>query len=293
MEANKTALVLEGGGFRGLFSAGVTDFLMGRKLVFPYVIGVSMGAIIGADYTAGQRGRSIAVARTFMPDKRYMGIGNFVKEGNFFSRNFAYREIPRRYILFDIKGYYESATQFYAVATDCESGAPHYFGKRDGEACEILRASSALPFISKMVAMDGGLYMDGGVADSLPLAKALGDGNEKAVVVLTREAGYRKEPYVDPRLVQLRYSAYPAFAQAIIDRHVHYNAQLAWIEELEAAGKIFVIRPPEPIETGIIDRDTAVMMESYHRGFRQMARRYGELLDYLEISAQRKTAARH
>lgn len=283
MEARKTALVLEGGGFRGLFSAGVTDFLMDRGLAFPYVIGVSMGAIIGADYTAGQRGRSIAVARTFMPDKRYMGMGNFVREGNFFSRDFAYREMPRRYIVFDIKGYYESATQFYAVATDCETGRPHYFGKLDGEACEILRASSALPFISKMVPLKGGLYMDGGVADSLPLAKALGDGNEKAVVILTRQPGYRKEPYMDPRLVQLRYGAYPGFTQAIIDRHVHYNDQLAWIEELEAAGKIFVIRPPQPIETKIIDRDTAVMMESYRTGYRLMAGRYRELLEYLEL----------
>lgn len=284
MMLSKTALVLEGGGFRGVFSAGVVDVMMAGELLYPYVIGVSMGAIVGANYVAKQPERTYDVARDYMQDKRYMGFGNLIREGSYFSSSFAYREIPRRYNIFDIKTYYESPVEFYMTATNCKTGKARYFEKMEAEASALLEASSALPFISKMVMIDGEPYMDGGVADSVPIAKAIADGNEKIVVVLTREAGYRKEPYINPKIVDLRYrGSYPDFAQAIEDRHLRYNETMVLIEALEAQGKIFVIRPPEAIETKMIDRDPENLAKSYAMGKEQMEKQWQELAFYLSV----------
>ena len=282
MKLKDTALVLEGGGFRGIYSSGVLDYFMEKSLEFPYIVGVSMGSINGANYISEQPGRSFAIAETFMPDKRYMGMGNLLKEGNFFSRSFAYNELPRRYNIFDMKTYYSSDITFYMTATDCETGEAHYFEKMEGDVAELIAASSALPFMSQMVEIGGRLYMDGGIGDSVPVQKALADGNEKAVLVLTREKGYRKEPYGHDVMVRSYYRKYPAFAERILNRHLFYNETMDLIDELEEAGKIYVLRPENPIKTKVIDRNPEGVQKSYNIGYEQAKEEWTALLAYLE-----------
>lgn len=279
---SKTALVVEGGGFRGIYASGVLDYFMEKALVFPYIIGVSMGAINGANYVSRQVGRSFDIAATFMPDKRYMGMGNLLKEGNFFSRSFAYNEIPRRYNIFDMKAYYASDIQFYMTATDCTTGEACYFEKMDGDVAELIAASTALPFMSKPVEIEGKCYMDGGIADSIPLNKALSDGNKKAVLVLTRPKGYRKEPYGHEKMVRSYYRKYPAFAKKILNRHLFYNETMDQIDALEAEGKIYVFRPQNPIETKVIDRDAKGVHHSYQLGYKQGEAEWQKLTAFLE-----------
>lgn len=282
MKPDQTALILEGGGFRGIYTSGVLDVMMAHELEIPYVIGVSMGAVNGANYISKQPGRSFEMAKTFMPDKRYMGVGNLIREGNFFGREFAYNEIPRRYNLFDMKTYYASKQLFYMVATDCRTGKAAYFEKMDCEASEAIAASTALPFLSRMVPVGEGLYLDGGMADSVPIKKALEDGCEKAVLVLTREKGYRKEPYSREKLLHARYGRYPLLEKAILERHLHYNETMEWIDQLEEEGRVFVIRPENPIETKVIDRDRETMEKSYRIGYDQMTALWDDLMTYLQ-----------
>lgn len=282
MKTEKTALVLEGGGFRGIYTSGVLDVFMDHGLKLPYVIGVSMGTVNGANYISWQRGRSLEMAKTFMPDKRYMGFGNLIREGNFFGRDFAYNEIPRRYNLFDMKAYYASDQRFYLTATDCNTGEARYFEKMEYEAGEAIAASTALPFLSRMVPLGDSLYLDGGLADSVPIQKALDDGNDKAILVLTREKGYRKEPYGKEKLVQARYGKYPQLVKAILDRHIFYNETMDLIDRLEDEGKIYVLRPENPIETKVIDRDRDTMEKSYQIGFDQTTAEWDQIAAYLE-----------
>ena len=281
MWCDKTALVLEGGGFRGLYSSGVIDYFMEQSLEFSYIIGVSMGAINGANYVAKQPKRMIEVAEEYMLDKRYMGFGNLIKEGNFFSRYFAFNELPRRYNQLDFKTYYNSPVRFYMVATDVDTGGPHYFEKMDGDVCDAITASSSLPLVSRMVKIGHGRYLDGGVADSVPVKKALNDGNEKAVVVLTRPKGYRKEPYEYPKLVKARYHREPALVKAILDRHIRYNQCMDEIDSLEEEGRIYVIRPDEPIAANLIEKDPEGVRKSYETGYAQAKAEWQPLLDYL------------
>lgn len=278
---DKTALIIEGGGFRGIYASGVLDYFMEKELAFPYIIGVSMGAINGANYVSKQPGRSFAIAETFMPDKRYMGMANRIKEGNFFSRNFAYNEIPRRYNIFDMKAYYGSKVKFYMTATDCETGKASYFEKMEGDVAELIAASTALPFMSKTVEIAGKHYMDGGIADSVPIQKALEDGNEKAILVLTRPKGYRKEPYGHEKMVRSYYRKHPAFAERVLNRHVFYNETMDQIDALEAEGKIYVFRPKNPIETKVIDRDPKGVCVSYELGYQQGQEEWEKLFAYL------------
>lgn len=282
MQCEQTALVLEGGGFRGIYASGVLDYFMKKDLRFPYVIGVSMGAINGANYVSGQPGRSFAIARQFMPDRRYMGIGNLIKEGNFFSRRFAYNVLPRRYNLFDMKTYYNAPVRFYITATDVATGRAVYFEKMEGDVADLIAASSSLPFMSRMVEIKGKRYLDGGVADSIPVEKALADGNRKAVLVLTQPRGYRKKPYGHDKVVRARYGRYPAFAEAIINRHYHYNDTLDRIEQLEALGRIFVIRPERPIEADRIERNPEHVDNSYQMGYEQARKIWQDLEAFLK-----------
>ncbi|MEG0811105.1 MAG: patatin family protein [Eubacterium sp.] len=282
MIPEKTALVMEGGGFRGIYTSGILDCFMESGLTFPYIIGVSMGAVNGINYVSNQPERSIEIARTYMPDKRYMGFRNLIKEGNFFSRNFAYNEIPRRYNLFDMKTYYESKQQFFMTATDCETGEARFFEKMEYEAGDLVAASTALPFMSHPVEIDGHFYMDGGIADSVPIKKALADGNQKAVVILTREKGYRKEPYGHETMVRIYYHKYPAFAEAVLNRHLFYNETMDLLDALEASKKIYILRPEKPIQTKVIDRDSKGIEKSYHIGYEQCNIEKNRLMRYLE-----------
>ena len=266
MNNNHTALVLEGGGFRGIYSAGVLDRFLDEDIHFPYVIGVSMGAIVGANYVSRQRGRMLAFCRQYAPDKKYMGMVNLITSGNFFSHDYGYRQEPRRFKPFDLKTYYEAPEKFYLTCTNADPGAPAYFEKGEEDVSLLTMATSALPFFSQMIKIGNGRYMDGGIADSVPIEKALADGYTKQVVVLTRAKGYRKEPYEHKAMLAARYAGHPDLVNAVLNRHIMYNQTMDRIEELEAQGSLFVIRPTDDIDEDMIIRDEAHLQHNYDIG---------------------------
>ncbi|MGI6108321.1 MAG: patatin-like phospholipase family protein [Eubacteriaceae bacterium] len=262
-----TALVLEGGGLRGIWSAGVLDRFMDLGLTFPYIIGVSMGAITGASYVSRQRGRFIGFVQENLRRPAYMGWGNLLREGNYFGRRFAYEVSPRRFLPFDFKAFYNSPERLISTATDIRTGRAVYFEKNENRLGDIMAATSSIPFVSRPVSIGPGLYLDGGTSDSVPIQRALDDGYNRAVLILTRPRGYRKEPYAHPLLARSCYRKYPKMAEAILNRHKHYNRTMDQIDRLEDSGQIFVFRPDKPIQSAMLNRDLADVEDHYNEGY--------------------------
>ena len=281
-QAPDTALVLEGGGLRGIWSAGVTDRFMDLGITFPYIIGVSMGSVIGASYVSRQRGRFISFLQENLRDPRYMSWRNFLLEGNYFGRRFAYDLAPRRCCPFDFKAYYATPERLISTATDLETGKPAYFEKNEGQLSAIIGASSALPYVTKPIEVNGRYYLDGGMSDSVPIEKALRDGNHKAVLVLTRPRGYRKEPYGHPNLARLWYRKYPRLAESIVNRHKGYNRTMDLIDVMEDRGEIFVIRPERPIRSNMLNKDLADVEDHYNDGYAFMKKTEDDLKHYID-----------
>jgi len=189
-----SGLVLEGGGMRGLYTAGVLEYFMSQELYFPYVIGVSAGACMGASYLSRQAGRNKKVNIGFIEDKRYLSLSNFIKKRELFGMDFLFEEIPNKLVPFDMNTFKNSPEQFVVVATDCASGSAVYYDKEHHKdhLLKIIRASSSLPFVAPSVFYDNRHLLDGGIADPIPIKKAESDGFEKNVIILTKPGGYFK-----------------------------------------------------------------------------------------------------
>lgn len=251
-----TGLILEGGGMRGLYTAGVVDSFLKHDLHFPYVIGVSAGACIAYSYVARQSGRDRHIMTTFINDPRYCSLRNLRREGNLFSRNFLYKEIHEQHVPLDMETFAADTHTLLHVATNCRTGQPEYFDGHGADFLTTLAASASLPFVSKMVMHNGQPYLDGGLSDSIPIRKALADGNTRNVIVLTRPAGYRKKPSKKTGwLAHAVYKKHPALANAIADRYRMYNATLDFIELLEKDRKVFVIRPSQTLPVDRIEKN--------------------------------------
>lgn len=277
-----TSLILEGGGFRGIYAAGVLDRFLEEDLVFPYSIGVSMGAVIGVNYIARQPKRMIDWCAKYISDKRYMSVSNLIKEGNFFSHGYGFNQSPRRFFPFDFKTYYNAPEKFYFTTTDVKTGLPKYFEKMDEEVINLTLATSALPMISKFVNIKGENYLDGGISDAIPIKKAIEDGNKKHVIVLTRGKDYRKKPYKGNQLVNRYYKNYPHLLKAFETRNTIYNNTLDFIDQLEADGKAFVFRTNDDADTAMIQRDSNVLRHNYNYGYSQADVRINDLKTFLK-----------
>lgn len=254
-----TALVLEGGGFRGIFTAGILEVFLENGLIFDYAIGVSAGASYGASYASQQPGRNLEVNK-FIGDKRYFSIRNFLKEGSLFSWNFILEEIPQRIIPFDYEWLKHTETRFWVGVTNCISGQAEYLNLNDASIDEfkpILASSCSLPLISSMVEYKGGLYLDGGLADSIPVHKALADGNSRAIVILTRPKGYVKQPVKHKLIFKFIYKKYPKVCEVLFSRYQNYNKVMDELADLEKDGKVFIIRPSEEISVSRLENDPA------------------------------------
>ncbi len=262
----KTALILEGGGMRGLYTAGVLDAMLDDKIKYDSIYGVSAGAVFGVNYLSKQKGRVLRYNKKYVNDKRYMGIGSFIKTGNFINKQFAYYDVPFKYDIFDEETYSKSKTNFYAVMTNIETGEAEY-PKIINCSIQIeeLRASSALPFLSKPVEINDKKYLDGGIADAIPIKKAIEEGYDKIVVVLTRPIEYRKKKS-NKLLPKLFYSKYPNFIESINTRYSRYNETLDYIEDLEKKKKIIVIRPSKLIKISRVEKDPNKLQEMYDLG---------------------------
>jgi len=264
-------LILEGGALRGIFTAGVLDALDERNLLFEYVIGVSAGACMGVSYLSRQKGRSRKITLTYCNDRRYFSWRNLLREGNLFSAKFSYEDIPRKLVPFDYQAFAQSRQRFIAVATDCATGQAVYLEnntpERKKDMTLEIRASASMPLVSKPVAINGGLYLDGGVADSIPIEYSLQHGHPKSVVVLTRPKGYLKKTKGTLGLLKAFLPRYPRLAEAMHRRSAMYNRELALVEKLAAEGQCLVIYPPADIKVDRLERDREKLDKLYNAGY--------------------------
>ena len=262
----KTGLVLEGGAMRGLYTAGILDVWIDEGVRVDALFGTSAGAIFGANLFSGQKGRGLRYNLRYMPDKRYISVRSWLTTGDMFNRDFAYYRITNELDPFDEAAFERYGGAFYVIATNVETGEAECLRVSNMvEQLETMRATSALPFFSRMVEVDGKRYLDGGVSDSIPVRDCLERGYDRVVVILTQPADYRKQP-MNPALIRLRYGRHPKLRDALLRRHEAYNAQCEDVARLEAEGKVFVIRPESALGIGRMERDPARLQAVYDRG---------------------------
>lgn len=264
----KTGLIMEGGAMRGLFTAGVIDVLMEHGIEFDGAIGVSAGAAFGCNYKSRQIGRVLRYNTKFVQDKRYGSFRNLLRTGNFYSTEFCYGEVPLRYDVFDFDTYARNPMDFYVVATDIETGQAvyHKYGGWDDHGFDWIRASASMPLVSQIVEIDGQKLLDGGIADPIPLKYFQSIGYTKNVVILTQPKGYIKTPNRAMPLIRAKYRAYPKLVEALAKRHIVYNETLAFIEEAEQNGNMFVIRPEAPLPVSRTEKDLEKLRAAYQLG---------------------------
>ena len=265
-----TALVLEGGGLRGVFTCGVLDFFMDHGIRFPFTVGVSAGACNGLSYMSGQRGRARASNIDLMEKHHYVGVKYLFTQGCIMDFKLLFEDFPERIIPYDYPAYAANPDRFVMVTTNCLTGKAEYFEEKHDPSriMDIVRASSSLPFVSKITYVDGVPMLDGGIADSIPVEYAMSQGYTKLVVVLTRNRGYRKKEG-QMRAARLFYRKYPALQKAISERNAVYNRTMDLIERLEDEGRIVVIRP---VEVSRMEKDTKKLVSLYQEGYREAER---------------------
>ena len=264
----RSGLILEGGGMRGVFTCGVLDCFMDNGIRFPYAIGVSAGACNGLSYISRQRGRAKFSNIDLLEKYNYIGIKYLLKKGNIMDFDLLFHTFPNEIIPYDYEMLANCKEHYEMVTTSCRTGKACYYEekKNANRVIDIVKASSSLPFVCPITYVDGEPMLDGGIADSIPILRARELGYDNNVVVLTRNKGYRKSEK-EIKIASLFYKEYPAMQEAIRQRNKIYNEQISMIEELENAGEIVVIRPQKPIEVGRMERDTKKLLALYEEGY--------------------------
>ncbi len=276
---DKSALVLEGGGMRGVFTCGVLDYLMDHKICFPFTVGVSAGACNGLSYMSHQRGRGRYSNIDLLAKYKYIGIRPLLKRRGLIDQQLLFHRFPDRILPYNYKAYAENPNRFEMVTTDCVSGKACYWEEKLDEKriIDIVKASSSLPYACPIIYVDGKPMLDGGIVDSIPLMRAYGQGFDNCVVVLTRNRGYRKsdKEVMVPRFI---YKEYPRLRVALRNRNKIYNEQLEMVERLEDEGKIKVIRPLKPIVVDRMETSVRKLTDLYEEGY-ACAKRMFERID--------------
>lgn len=280
----KRGLVMEGGAMRGLFTAGVTDVMMEAGIVFDGAIGVSAGAVFGGNYKAGQAGRVLRYNLRFCKDPRYSSLRSLIKTGDLFGADFCYREIPDHLDPFDQAAYAANPMDFFVVATDVHTGRAVYHNCLDGgrEDLEWFRASASMPLASRIVSVGGYDLLDGGIADSIPLAHLEEQGYDRNVVVLTQPMGYVKTKNKAMPLLRRVYKDYPQLLDTLARRQDVYNETTAAIREKERRGEVFVIRPEAPLDIHRVEHDRARIQAVYDLGRAVMEKRLEAMKAFLQ-----------
>lgn len=279
-------MVLEGGATRGVFSSGALDYLMEKDLYLSHVIGVSMGSCNAVDYVSRQPGRTRdCTIHTEKEYSYYYGFRDFLKERSLMNMDMVFNRYPNEIFPFDFDTYFASEMECEIVTTNCLTGKAEYMTERtDRERLmKICRASSSMPLISPIVNVDGVPYLDGGLADSIPISRAMELGNEKIVLILTRNESYRKKmpSKAITKVYRQAYRSYPELVKAILRRNPLYNKTMNYVAELERQGKIFVLRPQvAPISR--LEKNYDTLMNFYEHGYHLMEREYDNLRRYLE-----------
>ncbi|MBQ1253223.1 MAG: patatin family protein [Alistipes sp.] len=268
----RSALILEGGGMRGVFTCGVLDNLMDRGIRFPYTVGVSAGACNGLSYMSGQRGRAKYSNIDLLNKYHYIGLKYLLTKRNIMDFDLLFHEFPERIIPYDYPAYANRMERYEMVTTSCLTGEARYYDEKHDpkRIIDIVKASSSLPFVCPIAYVDGEPMLDGGIADSIPLERAHKLGYDNNVVVLTRNKGYRK-PQKPTFIPPLFYSHYPALREAIRRRNELYNRQIAMVEQLEAEGRLTVLRPEKPVAVDRMERDVNKLTALYDEGYQVAA----------------------
>ena len=262
----KVGLVLEGGAMRGMFTAGVLDVFLDEQIHIDGIVSVSAGALFGVNFPSKQKGRVLRYNKKYLNDKRYMGWHSLFTTGNIVNKDFAFYQLPFELDVFDQEAFARSGIDFYTVLTNVESGEAEYVKIHDAfEQMETLRATSAMPFVSKMVEIDGKKYLDGGIADSIPLRFCQQLGYDKIIVILTRPLDYRKMP-TNSLIFNAFYRRYPKLVERLTNRYVDYNRAVEDVIRLNEQGEIFVIRPSVTLPIRRIEKDIAKVQAMYDLG---------------------------
>lgn len=285
MNIKKTGLVLEGGGMRGAYTAGVLDYLMEKDIKFPYVIGVSAGANNGANYIAEQRDRNRKVFVEMVKDERYAGIKNLIKEGNYFGMDFLFKDLPDEIVPFDYDTFSKSNTIFKAAVTNCNTAEAEYYKASDFDprffGQKILRASSSIPLIAKPVKIFDNYYYDGGIADPIPLRKAIDDGYKNNVIILTKHKGFRLKPKRSSVFLKLLIRDYPQLVEKLRERYKVYNNTLDLIDKMEKQNEVFVFRSEKKLNINGLEMNPKELLKIYNRGIKESKTKYEKFLSWL------------
>ena len=264
----KVGLVLEGGAMRGMFTAGVLDVFLDEQIHIDGIVSVSAGALFGVNFPSKQKGRVLRYNKKYLNDKRYMGWHSLFTTGNIVNKEFAFYQLPVELDVFDQAAFARSGIDFYTVLTNVESGEAEYVKIHDAfEQMETLRATSAMPFVSKMVVINGKKYLDGGIADSIPLRFCQQLGYDKIIVILTRPLDYRKTS-TNPLLFNAFYRRYPKLVERLTNRYADYNRAVEDVIRLNEQGEIFVIRPSITLPIRRIEKDVEKVQAMYDLGVR-------------------------
>lgn len=263
-----TALVLEGGGMRGVFTCGVLDCLMDHNIRFPYTIGVSAGACNGLSYMSRQRGRAKFSNIDMLEKYNYIGLKHLLSKRNIMDFDLLFEEFPEQILPYDYDTYFASPDRFVMVTTNCITGEANYFEEKQSKkrVIDIVRASCSLPFVCPIAYVDDVPMLDGGIVDSIPLQRAIDEGYTNHLVVLTRNKGYRKETR-DIKVPSFIYRKYPKVREVLSQRGALYNAQLDMVERMEDEGLITVIRPENPVTVDRVERDINKLTAFYEEGY--------------------------
>lgn len=277
MNTDNLGLVLEGGGMRGVFTCGVLDYFMDNNIYFPYGVGVSAGACNGLSYVSRQRGRAKYSNIDLYDKYRYMGIKYLIKKRNYLDFDLLFDEFPNQIIPYDYDTYFTSDMRFEMVTSNCLTGEANYFEeKKDAQrVIDIVRASSSLPIMCPIAYVDETPMLDGGICDSIPVERAMSQGYDKNVIILTRNKGYRKEKK-DIKVPPFVYRKYPEMRRALSNRNALYNAQLELAERLEAEGKAVVIRPQKPVEVDRVEKNVDKLLALYNEGYECAKQTFGD-----------------
>ena len=278
----KVGLVLEGGAMRGMYTAGILDSFLDNNIKVDCILGVSAGALFGVNYCSKQKGRALRYNKKYINDSRYMSLKSLIKTGNLVNTEFAYHEVPFKLDIFDEETYSKSKTDFYAVITNIKTGQAEY-KKLINVSVQIdeLRASGSMPYVSKPVKIGEEYYLDGALADSIPVLKCKEMGYEKIIVVLTKPLSYRKKKR-PAFIAKMFYKKHQNLVNAINTRYIKYNETLDIIIDMENKKEIFVFRPSKDLKIKRIEKNTDKLQEMYDLGVKDFQDNLKALKKYLK-----------
>ena len=283
---HRTALILEGGAMRGLYSAGVLDVFMRNNVNVDVIYGVSAGALFGLNYKSRQIGRAIRYNLKYAHEKNYMGLYSLITTGDIMNRDFCFNKLVYKLDKLDFETYKNNPVEFYAVVTNLKTGNPEYIKIDDADKdLEYFRASGSMPFVSRPVGVNGNLYLDGAIADAVPIKKVLEENYEKMIVVLTKPLGFNRKkkshlPY------KLFYGKFPNFVETASNSWRKYNETMDLIEKYEAENKIIVLRPSKLIKMKRVEKDINKLQAIYDLGVSDCTKKLDEINEYLNVKVE-------